>query len=126
MLTIPLPLPDLNQVIAAAKSHPKAYSRLKKVATHKVWGLAMSAKLTPIKHPVTILFVWYPKNNRMDHDNRMHGQKYILDGLVLAGVFPDDRPRWVVGLHHDFEAPDKKNPRVLVEWTEELNPKLEK
>ena len=38
----------------------------------------------------TAIFHWYCQDFRRDPDNIEHGQKYILDGLVRAGILPND------------------------------------
>jgi hypothetical protein len=116
-LVIPLPLPHLNQIIAGAKRHWSGYARNKRRATERVMLLAFAARLQPIATPVTVTFSWHPPDRRVDPDNQAAGgQKVILDGLVAAGVLPDDSLTWVRGIQHFFAAPDPDNPRVEVTW----------
>ena len=65
-----------------------------------------------------IVFCWYSKDIRRDPDNIEHGQKYILDGLVRAGILPNDGIKNVGGgkVHAFFK--DKSNPRVEVTFIE--------
>ena len=112
-------LPHLNKVIADVKQHWSLYSNTKRHATDKVCLLARSTwrSRPPIEHPVVVTFTWHlvpkKKNRAMDPDNVSHGQKYILDGLVKAGVLVDDSPAQVLALHHEFRY-DTKDPYVTV------------
>jgi Holliday junction resolvase RusA-like endonuclease len=51
----------------------------------------------------------------MDLDNVSHGQKYVIDGLVHAGILPDDTRKTVISILHKFTPPDSKSPRVAIE-----------
>ena len=96
-LEIPLPLMQLNQVVAAAKRHWAGYARLKRRHTQTVALLARAAGCKPVRHPVTLAFVWHLPNRRLDPDNAVAGGvKVIADGLVAAGVLPDDSQTWTV------------------------------
>ena len=118
-LEIPLPLMQLNQVVAAAKRHWAGYARLKRRHTETVALLALAAGCQRVRQPVTLAFVWYLPDRRLDPDNAVAGGvKVIADGLVAAGVLPDDSQAWIRGFHHHFEAPDRTRPRVLVSWEE--------
>ena len=118
-LEIPLPLPHLNRIIAGAKRHWSSYARDKRRATERVMVLAFRARLRPVESPVTFSFTWYPPNRKVDPDNlAAGGQKVILDGLVAAGVLPDDSLTWIRGIQHHFEPPDPENPHVEVTWQE--------
>ena len=41
------------------------------------------------------------------------GLKYVLDGLQVAGVLPEDNMDWIIGFIHTFQI-DKENPRLEV------------
>ena len=43
----------------------------------------------------------------------MTGQKFIIDGLVKAGVLKNDGWAQIGDLNHSFEV-DKENPRIEV------------
>ena len=112
-LEIPGRLPGLNEIIAAAKSHYAKYSTEKKEYTEEVAWLAKKAKL-PRYEKSYLVITWYEPNSRRDPDNVMAGQKFILDGLVQAGVIPDDSQKYILGIYHRFMV-DRKNPRIEVE-----------
>lgn len=67
---------------------------------------------------VRMKYTWYERNKRRDKDNiSSFGRKIIQDGLVQAGVLPDDGWEYIDGFSDDFWV-DKKNPRVEVEIEE--------
>lgn len=109
-LVIPGEFPTLNEIIKASKSHPMAYANMKKDYT--ALTMIHANKLPKLKH-ADIEFTWYCKNKRKDKDGIMVGQKFILDGLVKAGVLENDGWAQIGKLSHDF-AIDKDNPRVEI------------
>ena len=106
-------LPGLNEVLASAKSHYGAYSSMKRKVTLSVATQARADRLKPIQGKAIIEFHWYEPNKRRDPDNIRHGAKYILDGLVEAGVLQDDGQKYISGFTDYFRV-DKSNPRVEV------------
>lgn len=117
-LIIPFPIPSLNQLINASKGHWSKYAQQKNAATVKVCVLARRARCRPVQGPIELSFAIYAPDRRTDPDNVAAGvHKAVLDGLVMAGVLPDDGWQWIAGWHDAF-AVDKANPRVEVTWRE--------
>lgn len=111
-VTIEGRLPALNDYISAMNKNRYAGNKMKQDETERVRLHCLRVK--KFKTPVYIDFVWYEPNARRDPDNfTSMGRKFILDGLVKAGVIPDDSQKWVLGWSDDW-AVDKKNPRVEV------------
>ena len=48
--------------------------------------------------PVTVRFTWVEGNRRRDIDNVAFAKKFVLDGLVQAGVIGNDTPQYVTCL----------------------------
>lgn len=113
-ITIPGELPDLNQIIDKSKRHWAEYSKMKQQYTESV---AWRAKKLQKMKRIFVTFRWFCPNRRKDQDNIAVGQKFILDGLVKAGVIPDDSWKHIEGFTHHFEV-DKHNPRVEIEIEE--------
>ena len=63
---------------------------------------------------VAIGLTWVEKDRRRDQDNVTSGQKFLLDGLVEAGVIRDDSQRYVPQPSVNRIATDKDNPGVWV------------
>ena len=110
--------PGLNNIIETAKRHWGGYSAEKKKRTNGVAILARVAKLQPVQRPCVVRCLWYEQNRRRDPDNIRVGIKYILDGLVEAGVLPSDGWKFITGLEDRFYI-DKDSPRIEVEIIEE-------
>lgn len=110
--TIPWRMTGLNEYVAAERSNRIKAAHIKRRETQSVaWLLARAPRF---ERPVTVRFLWVEPNNRRDHDNVAFAKKFVLDGMVMAGVIPDDSPRWVLGFSDSF-AVDRDRPRVEVE-----------
>ncbi len=111
-LIIPGELPGLNEIIEMSKIHWGEYAKEKRILTYEI---ALLAK-TQIKRKyqkIDLTFYWYCENRRRDKDNIIAGQKFVIDGLVEAGVIENDGWRQVQNIFHYFEL-DKKNPRIEI------------
>lgn len=115
-IIIPGELPDLNQIIGASKDHWGSYSSLKKANTQLVAFCTKQATKQKYKK-IDLEITWYCKNKRKDKDNIMAGTKFILDGLVEAGIIKNDGWANVGDIRHKFDV-DKQAPRVEVKITE--------
>lgn len=111
-LIIPGELPGLNEIIAISKEHWAKYAEEKHNRTEEIAYLAKS-QIKRKYQKVDLVFTWFCKNKKRDKDNIIAGQKFILDGIVAAGVIENDGWRQVGNILHYFEV-DNKNPRVEV------------
>jgi len=103
-------LPNLNSYINAERRNRFMGAKLKKDATElvRLQSLRYAGKLT--EFPVDINFEWHSKPNRgkhLDHDNRSFAKKFVLDGLVEAGVLPDDNYKHVGDFNDVFIVDDE-------------------
>lgn len=110
------PLPDLNQVITAAKSHWAKYHTLKREWTDIVAWTCFKQRIRPLKK-VFLDITWVEKNKKRDQDNIAFAKKFILDGLQAAGVIPDDGWKNVEGWTEKFKV-DKAMPGVQIKINE--------
>lgn len=108
--TIPGELPDMNTIIKVSKSHFIVYSKMKKKYTELVKS---KAEGLPAIQSADFLIQWYCENRRKDPDNITAGQKFIMDGIVEAGVLPGDGWKQIGQINHKFHV-DKDNPRIEV------------
>ena len=115
-ITIPGELPSMNEIIKIAKRSPYAYSKLKKDNTY-ICTLVFR-KLPKMKR-VRLKITYYAKDKRKDPDNIAVAKKFILDGLVNAGVIKNDGWDEMAGWEEEFKV-DKKNPRIEIEIKEEI------
>ena len=118
-ITIDGELPALNEIIDKSKSHYMQYAKMKKMATNRVaWAcnqLDIIDKVT--LNSIELQITYYCKNRRKDPDNIAAGKKFILDGMVKAGVIGNDGWKEVKGWSEKWER-DKDNPRIEVEIEE--------
>lgn len=111
-------LPDLNTIIDQSKSHWANYSKMKKTYTSRVAQAAIGAR--QVKR-ADIDITYYCKNRRKDPDNIIGGgNKFVLDGLVKAGIIKDDGWRHVNSLNCRCRI-DKDNPRVEIRIREAIS-----
>lgn len=104
-------LPSLNEYINAERRNRFSGASMKKRYTEKV---ARAASNIPVfTSPVGISFLWIEPNKKRDLDNIYFGKKFILDGLVKAGVIANDNQSHVVSLS-DSISYDKEHPRIEV------------
>lgn len=113
-MVIPGRMPGLNDYVRAERANRYAASKMKREQTERAGIAAVERRMPGFKGPVEIAFTWVEQNRRRDMDNVAFAKKFILDGLVRAGVIPDDTPRYVSGLADRFEY-DAMRPRIEVE-----------
>jgi Holliday junction resolvase RusA-like endonuclease len=103
----------MNEIVAEAKKGKgkyQPYAQMKEKYTNMVaWVAARMPKFNKIDVAIT----WVEPNMRRDPDNITAAQKFILDGLVRAGIIKDDSQKYVNSIIHRFKV-DKRNPRVEV------------
>jgi len=114
---IPGELTDLNTYINAERTNRYKAASIKKAETQRVWGELENQKVKPIKGIVEMICTWYTKDLKKDSDNVAFALKYILDGMVLAKVLPDDSRKYTGSIVHIFDV-DAKKPRVEIDITQ--------
>jgi Holliday junction resolvase RusA-like endonuclease len=114
-LIIPGGLTDLNTYIQAERGNRYSAADMKKTNTQICTLYAK--RLQPITKRVQVNFTWYCANEKKDPDNICFAKKYILDGLVKAGVLANDGWKQIKGFTDNFEV-DKVNPRIEIEFIE--------
>ena len=115
-MIIPGQLPGLNDITDTARANIRQAARQKREYTDRVAWCAKSAKL-PHMEKVDVKITWFEPNKKRDKDNINAGIKFILDGLVVAGVLDNDGWKQIGTITHDVQV-DKLNPRVEVELQE--------
>jgi crossover junction endodeoxyribonuclease RusA len=105
-LTFPQPAPRLSM---NDRRHWASRANVTKLWRDATFSAAVvqvhHGHLANITHlPPSFMRVTFPvrDNRRRDSDNPAPTCKSILDGLVDAGVFPDDTPEWVETLGSRF------------------------
>lgn len=113
-MTIPGRMPGLNEYVRAERANRYAASKMKREQTERAGIAAVEQRMPHFPGRVEVAFTWVEPNRRRDMDNVAFAKKFVLDGLVRAGVIRDDTPRYVAGLSDRFEY-DAANPRIEVE-----------
>jgi Holliday junction resolvase RusA-like endonuclease len=105
-------LAKLNEHDNANRVNRFAGAKLKERMTNQVaWQLNGKPAIT---EPCYITFYWR-YSSRHDFDNIRFACKYILDGMIKAGVLPNDNQTWVHGFGGDyFEKVSKGDEGVTV------------
>lgn len=76
--------------------------------------LARSARI-PALAGIDVELHYVPRlARRRDRDNLVATLKPILDGLVDAGIVPDDAPQYVAWSPPAIDPPDQSDPRLYV------------
>lgn len=113
-MVIPGRMPGLNDYVRAERANRYAASTMKRQQTERAGVLAVEQGMPQFSGTVDITFTWVEQNRRRDMDNVAFAKKFILDGLVRAGVIHDDTPRYIGSLTDRF-AYDSRHPRIEVE-----------
>ena len=104
--------PSLNDYVSAERADRRFGASMKRKETKRAAEAAEG--LGSFTNPVIVSFKWIEPNLRRDVDNIAFAHKFILDGLVKAGVLEGDSRKHVIGLQDEFPEPDPDNPRVEI------------
>lgn len=96
IIRINMRLPGLNEYTRACRACTYAGAEMKKDAERAVMAYARAAKATPASDPCMVLIRFHEPSRRRDADNVEFARKFILDGLVAAGVIAGDSPAHVL------------------------------
>ena len=111
-------MPSLNDYIRAERGSMYAANAMKQECTSLAAWAAKAARMPRFTRPVTVRFTWAEGNRRRDIDNVAFAKKFVLDGLVQAGVIGNDTPQYVAGFEDRFQY-DGRHPRIIVEVDDE-------
>ena len=115
-------LDGLNELINANRMNRYEGAKRKRAYTELCAWSARAARIRkPGRFPVMVWIHWIEPNSRRDPDNIASGKKYILDGLMSAGVLPNDGPKQIRGFLDTFGT-DQREPRIIVRLYEDGEP----
>lgn len=75
--------------------HPQA--RAKRTKLWRLLAAKTAANVSQVPRARVLIYYRFPTNHRREVNNLMPTSKAIVDGLVDAGVFPDDNDKHVIG-----------------------------
>lgn len=119
LLNIDGRFPGLNEMTNANRTNKFAGSKQKKKYTNLVAWECKAQKLKPLKKKINVEFLWRCKNKRRDKDNIMAGQKYIFDGLQVAGIIANDGWGEIGDINHKFKIDKNEGVEVLLKEVQE-------
>lgn len=100
------PWAGMNEYQAACRSNKYQGAKLKRtyteIAKTAAIDAAHKAKWQKPAGKVRVCCEWYEHNRRRDPDNIASGIKFVLDGLVAAGVISNDSQKYIFDMpvHH--------------------------
>lgn len=92
---------SLNEYVNAERSNRFAGANIKSRETKIAEQECQNYKW--LKFPCKMIFTWHLSNKRIDLDNTSFARKFILDGMVKAGVIPDDNLKHIQGFEDKVE-----------------------
>ena len=106
---ITLTVPGGEWLTANGRYHWAQRARATRALRWRAHATARSQGMRPMGPSRVTVAVAYPTAARADPDNAAPTVKAIIDGLVDAGVWPDDNSRWRA--HTDYTRASGKAPR---------------
>ena len=100
----------LNEYINTERRNKYAAAKIKDKLTNMVAWQCKDRLIVKPKGKVDIIFKWHVKG-RHDSDNIAFAKKFVLDGMVQAGLLENDNPKCVRHLA-DYIYRDLKKPQV--------------
>jgi len=105
-------LPTLNDYTNSNRTHWGAGAAMKANATRAA-AIACKGIEIPDDKQLMLHYEWHV-STKHDLDNISFGQKFVQDGLKMAGVIKDDSPKYIVGFTHKFVRVDKGKDKVII------------
>lgn len=113
LFVIPGRLPSLNDYINACRTNPHAGAKLKRDSQECVINAIREWGIQPMETPVKLSITWVEPNMKRDKDNVRSGVKYILDGLVEAGIIKNDSWKHIDNIYDEYSV-NKAKPHIEV------------
>jgi hypothetical protein len=115
-------LPGMNEIIDAATRFRRRgskriplYADMKSHSTNIVmWSIKAEGITGPIPSPYGVTIIWQESTRRRDIDNIQAATKFVLDGLVKAGVVAGDGPDHCVTITHVVRYAGRDRVTVIV------------
>lgn len=106
--------PDLNSYIDAERANRFQAAKVKQIYTDAARVIAQASGVEMVETPCAVQFTWRLTDRRTDPDNIAFAAKFILDGMVAAGVLPNDGHRQINSLEHAYVIDREAAPGVTV------------
>lgn len=113
---IPHRLTRQNEYINQERRNKYAAAKIKKDMTH------ICSRYVPkghIDYPIEVHLIWTVKNYANDADNVAFGKKFILDGMMKAGLIKKDNLTMIKHLRDDYKKGKNEQVEVIIKkWSE--------
>lgn len=121
-IVITAELPSLNEYIRCERANRYSAAAIKKSNTDICCMYTKKAMFLGVKFnfPCYLKFTWFLKNKRKDPDNVSFAKKFVLDGMMKAGMLEVDNISNIFGFVDNFYI-DDKNPRVVITEIQQQN-----
>lgn len=104
----------LNEYINKERQNKYVAAKIKEDLTNQVMYQCLQCRWIRPKGKVDMLFKWHVKG-RHDSDNIAFAKKFVLDGMVKAGVLENDNPKCV---RHLADYIYRDLPKSETDWVE--------
>jgi len=116
---IPAKFPSLNEYINAERRNRFLGAKMKKEWTELVTNTVIEARGSMLPYtavfPLGIKFIVHEQNTRRDIDNvSSMVAKFCQDGLVKAGVLPDDSQKYINKIEFEFVIDGKVGVEIIL------------
>lgn len=93
-------IPTLNEYINEERGSKYKASAIKRDVTKAIKLITISQTRVKLTGCYDLECHWYRQDKNHDADNVYFGIKFLLDGIVSAGILPGDSRRYVRHIHH--------------------------
>lgn len=112
--------PSLNEYINAERRHRMIAAKMKKEWTERVMDIVaaqtLGDKMPDLKFPIAVRFIVHEQNQRRDIDNvSAMVSKFCLDGMVKAGLLPDDSQKYVNKIECDLIVDGEVGVEIFID-----------
>ena len=109
------PLPTLNEMIRTARGNKYAAAAQKKKYTDLVAMEIMVQTERPHFEAISLDITWIETKKKRDPDGVFGGGlKYLMDGIVAAGIIDDDDRDHVASITNRIAVSDSRGVAVMV------------
>lgn len=93
-------IPEWTETLDSMNARPHWAVRAKSTERNRQWAMnaATAALIPPLEHAIVEMVWTVPTRLRRDAENPMYDFKAMCDGLVDAGILPDDVPKYMTKL----------------------------
>lgn len=113
-LFLDFPLPTLNEMMRTARGNKFASAAQKKKYTDLVAVEMMVQTELPHFEAISLDITWIETKKKRDPDNVFSAVKFLMDGIVAAGIIDDDDRDHVASIINRIAVSDSRGVVVLV------------